>query len=80
MINVNTIQRTPLVATERCWLEASGSRSWPRMLMRCPQRRSNVSSMAQVSAPPAATTVRTNRTSRRRLNANADQRARLSTR
>lgn len=79
MTHVNTIQRPPLVAPERCLLEASGSRSCPRLLMRGPQRRANVSSMTKVSSPPTATKVRTTRTSRRRLHSNADQRARLST-
>jgi hypothetical protein len=79
MTKVKTIHRTPLVATERGWLEASGSRSCPRLVMRRPQRRSHVSSMTKVSSPPTATKVRTNSNTTRRLNSNADHRARLST-
>jgi hypothetical protein len=79
MPHVNTVQRTPLVAPERGWLEASGSRSCPRLAMQRPQRRSSVSSMTKMRSPPAATKVRTHRPSRRRLNPNADQHARLST-
>jgi len=77
--HVNMIHRTPLVATEHCWLDASGSRSCPRVQMRRPQRRSKVSLITNVRAPPTAPNVRTNSASRRRLNANADYRARLST-
>jgi hypothetical protein len=53
MTHVNTIHRTPLVATAHGLLDASGSRSCPRLVRRRPQRRSTVSSITHVRAPPA---------------------------
>ena len=51
----------------------------PRLLMRRPQRLSNVSSMTNVRLPPPAPKARTSRDSRQRLPLRADHRARLNT-
>lgn len=51
MTDVNPIQRTPLVATEPCWLEASGSRSCPRVARPRPPRRAHRASMPKGRAP-----------------------------
>jgi hypothetical protein len=72
MTHVTTRHRTPLVTIERCGLEASGSRECPRLVLRRPLRRANVSSMTQVRSPPTATQVRPHRHSRRRLTSKAD--------
>jgi hypothetical protein len=71
MTHVNTIHRTPLGTTDPSLLDASGSRSCPRVVRRRPPRRSKVSSITNVRAPPAATKVRTHHASRRRPHAKA---------
>jgi hypothetical protein len=77
--HVHTNQRPPLGAPDRGVLDASGSREGPRVVRPRPQRRANGSSRIHGRAPPAATKVRINSTSRHQLNSHADHGARFST-
>ena len=74
----NTSQRSPLLLTCTCRLEARLSRQLPRLRICGPQRRSNVSSTAIVTWP-LGRQVATSSTKSRRLTCKPDQRARFRT-